>query len=182
MIDGVSGSSYVGGWHTVQVDSMEILPNQDFFIGIRFNNNGYVMAFDNMGDLSGRSYYSTNGISYSNGLSEHGDCNIRAKVSTETFVKTNDNSYIPTKIKLYPNFPNPFNPTTQISFSMEKESKVLLEIYDINGRKIETLINNQNTNGVQMVNWNASKYSSGVYFVKLSDGKSLLTQKLMLMK
>ena len=182
MIDGVSGSSYVGGWHTVQVDSMEILPNQDFFIGIRFNNNGYVMAFDNMGDLSGRSYYSTNGISYSNGLSEYGDCNIRAKVSTETFVKTNDNSYIPTKIKLYPNFPNPFNPTTQISFSMERESKVLLEIYDINGRKIETLINNQITNGVQMVNWNASKYSSGVYFVKLSDGKSLLTQKLMLMK
>ena len=182
MIDGVSGSSYVGGWHTVQVDSMEILPNQDFFIGIRFNNNGYVMAFDNMGDLSGRSYYSTNGISYSNGLSEYGDCNIRAKVSTETFVKTNDNSYIPTKIKLYPNFPNPFNPTTQISFSMERESKVLLEIYDINGRKIETLINNQITNGVQMVNWNALKYSSGVYFVKLSDGKNLLTQKLMLMK
>jgi len=65
---------------------------------------------------------------------------------------------------------------------MERESKVLLEIYDINGRKIETLINNQITNGVQMVNWNASKYSSGVYFVKLSDGKNLLTQKLMLMK
>ena len=167
MIDGVSGSSYVGGWHTVQVDSMEILPNQDFFIGIRFNNNGYVMAYDNMGDLSGRSYYSTNGISYSNGLSEYGDCNIRAKVSTETFVKTKHNSYIPTKIKLYPNFPNPFNPTTQISFSIERNSKVLLEIYDINGRKIETLINNEITNGVQKVNWNASKYSSGVYFVKL---------------
>ena len=182
MIDGVSGSSYVGGWHTVQVDSMEILPNQDFFIGIRFNNNGYVMAYDNMGDLSGRSYYSTNGISYNNGLSEYGDCNIRAKVSTETFVKTIGNNYMPTKIKLYPNFPNPFNPTTQISFSIEGSSKVLLEIYDINGRKIETLINNQNTNGVQMVNWNASKYSSGVYFVKLSDGKNLLTQKLMLMK
>ena len=65
---------------------------------------------------------------------------------------------------------------------MERESKVLLEIYDINGRKIETLINNQITNRVQMVNWNASKYSSGVYFVKLSDGKNLLTQKLMLMK
>ena len=182
MIDGVSGSSYVGGWHTVQVDSMEILPNQDFFIGIRFNNNGYVMAYDNIGDLSGRSYYSTNGISYDNGLSEYGDCNIRAKVSTETFVRTNGKSYMPTKIKLYPNFPNPFNPTTQISFSIERETKVLLEIYDINGRKIKTLINNKITNGIQKVNWNASKYSSGIYFVKLSDDKSLLTQKLMLMK
>ena len=104
------------------------------------------MAYDNMGDFSGRSYYSTNGISYS-GLSEYGDCNIRAKISTETFVKTNGNNYIPTQIKLYPNFPNPFNPTTQISFSIEKKSKVLLEIYDINGRKIETLINNKSPMG-----------------------------------
>ena len=182
MIDGVSGSSYVGGWHTVQVDSMEILPNQDFFIGIRFNDDGYVMAYDNMGELSGRSYYSTNGISYSNGLSDYGDCNIRAKVSTETFVGTKPENYFPTQITLHPNFPNPFNPTTQISFSIEKKSKVLLEIYDINGRKRETLIDNKITNGIQKVNWNASKYSSGVYFVKLSDGKSLLTQKLMLVK
>ena len=182
MIDGVSGSSYVGGWHTVQVDSMEILPNQDFFIGIRFNDDGYVMAYDNMGELSGRSYYSTNGISYSNGLSDYGDCNIRAKVSTETFVGTKPENFFPTQITLHPNFPNPFNPTTQISFSIEKKSKVLLEIYDINGRKRETLIDNKITNGIQKVNWNASKYSSGVYFVKLSDGKSLLTQKLMLVK
>ena len=63
--------------------------------------------------------------------SNYGDCNIRAKISTETFVKTKPNSYIPTQIKLHPNFPNPFNPTTQISFSIEKISKVILEIYDI---------------------------------------------------
>ena len=161
---------------------MEILPNQDFFIGIRFSNNGYVMAYDNMGDFSGRSYYSTNGISYSNELSEYGDCNIRAKVSRETFVATKPENYLPTQITLKPNFPNPFNPTTQISFSIERESKVILDIYDINGRKIESLIDRFISNGIHKYKWNASKYSSGVYFVKLSDGKSLLTQKLMLMK
>ena len=62
------------------------------------------------------------------------------------------------------------------------QSKVILDIYDINGRKIETLLDKFMSNGIHKFNWNASKYSSGVYFVKLSDGKSLLTQKLMLMK
>ncbi len=140
------------------------------------------MAYDNMGDLSGRSYYSTNGISYNNGLSEYGDCNIRAKVSTETFVKTIVNNYMPTKIKLYPNYPNPFNPTTQISFSIDKNSKVILEIYDIKGMYICTLIDDGFNAGIHETYWDASKYSSGVYFVRLSDGNSHLTQKLMLIK
>ena len=118
LIDAVSGSSYVGGWHTIQVDSMEILPGQDFFIGIRFPNSGYVMAFDNIGELSGRSYYSSNGGSFSDGLSTYGDCNIRAKVSTDTYVKIDDKLSLPAEITLHSNFPNPFNPGTMLSFSI----------------------------------------------------------------
>ncbi len=182
MIDAVSGSSYSGGWHTVQLDSMEILPNQDFFIGVKFEDNGYVIGYDNMGDFSGRSYYSSNDNSFSGMPSNYGDCNIRAKISTETFVRIKPNNYMPTQITLHPNYPNPFNPTTQISFSIDKISKVILEIYDIKGMYICTLIDDEYNAGIHETYWDASKYSSGVYFVRLSDGNSHLTQKLMLIK
>ena len=181
LIDAVSGSSFVGGWHTVQVDSMEVLPGQDFFIAIRYPNNGYVMAFDNIGELSGRSFYSTNGGSYSNGLSDYGDCNIRAKVSTETYVKVADDS-VPMEFALHSNFPNPFNPGTMISFSINKASKVKLEIYDVRGRIIESLINRNLTDGSHQYYWDASQNSSGVYFVRLMVDGFNKTQKIMLIK
>ena len=180
--DAVSGSSYVGGWHTIQVDSMEILPGQDFFIGIRFPNSGYVMAFDNIGESSGRSYYSSDGGSFSDGLSSYGDCNIRAKVSTETYVEIDDKFSLPTEITLHSNFPNPFNPGTMLSFSIGKTSKVKLDIYDINGRNIRSLVNKDMSQGLHQYYWDASKKSSGVYFVSLMIDDVNKTQKIMLMK
>ena len=182
LIDAVSGSSYVGGWHTIQVDSMEILPGQDFFIGIRFPNSGYVMAFDNIGESSGRSYYSSDGGSFSDGLSSYGDCNIRAKVSTETYVEIDDKFSLPTEITLHSNFPNPFNPGTMLSFSIGKTSKVRLDIYDINGRNIRSLVNKNLSQGSHQYYWDASKKSSGVYFVSLMIDGINKTQKIMLMK
>ena len=89
---------------------------------------------------------------------------------------------MPTQITLHPNYPNPFNPTTQISFSIDKISKVILEIYDIKGMYISTLIDDEYNAGIHETYWDASKYSSGVYFIRLSDGNSHLTQKLMLIK
>ncbi len=182
MIDAISGSSFVGGWHTVEVNPMEILPNQDFFIGVKFANDGFVIAYDNMGDFSGRSYYSSNGISYSGMPSTYGDCNIRAKITTETLSNVSSDNFNPVNFNLYPNYPNPFNPETKISFSIDRPSKVLLQIYDVKGMFISTLMNGEYTEGTYETPWNADKYSSGVYFVKLSDGNSLLTQKLMLIK
>ena len=135
-----------------------------------------------MGDFSGRSYYSSNDISFSGMPSGYGDCNIRAKISTETFVRNKPDNHILTQIKLHPNFPNPFNPTTQISFSIENFSKVLLEIYDIKGKHICTLMDDEYNAGIHKTYWDASKYSSGVYFVRLYDDNSHLTQKVMLIK
>ena len=91
-------------------------------------------------------------------------------------------NFNPVNFNLYPNYPNPFNPATKISFSIDRPSKVLLQIYDVKGEFISTLMNGEYTTGTYETPWNADKYSSGVYFVKLSDGNSLLTQKLMLIK
>lgn len=84
--------------------------------------------------------------------------------------------------QLYQNYPNPFNPTTKISFSIPKRSNVELKIYDILGRKISTLMNEEKTAGSYEVKFNASKLSSGIYFYQLKSGNFIETMKMLMMK
>ena len=86
------------------------------------------------------------------------------------------------------NYPNPFNPTTAISFSIPEESKVKLSIFNIKGQKVKILANNEFDKGVHSVIWNGvdesgKPVSSGVYFYKLSvNGKSESVRKCLLLK
>jgi len=100
---------------------------------------------------------------------------------TATDVKTISNE-IPTSFNLDQNYPNPFNPTTKITYSITKESLVKLEIFDVIGRLITTLVDNKQTAGKYSVNFDASKYSSGVYFYKLSTPDYTMSKKMMLIK
>ena len=79
-------------------------------------------------------------------------------------------------------YPNPFNPVTELSFTIPSTSDVHLSIYDIQGREIASLINDNMERGYHSVKWNADRYSSGVYFVKMIAGEYVSTQKLMLLK
>ena len=79
-------------------------------------------------------------------------------------------------------YPNPFNPTTTLSFALPVISNVLREVYDINGRLINELINCNMDAGYHSVIWNADNNASGVYFVKMVAGDFVNTQKLMLVK
>jgi photosystem II stability/assembly factor-like uncharacterized protein len=89
---------------------------------------------------------------------------------------------IPLKYSLNQNYPNPFNPTTNIVFDLAKYGNVRLEIYNVNGRKIDNLINGNMNAGHYSVQWDASAYSSGVYFYKLISGEFSETKKMMLLK
>ena len=89
---------------------------------------------------------------------------------------------IPQTFVLYPSFPNPFNPITTIKFSVETFHAMSLRIFDITGRVVETLINGEIPVGNHEITWNASRQPSGVYIVQLSNGKSVQTQKLILLK
>jgi hypothetical protein len=89
---------------------------------------------------------------------------------------------IPTEFILSPAYPNPFNPTTTISFSLPKDIDVSMIIYDLQGRVIETLINNNMTAGYHSAVWNAGNYSSGIYFIQMLTEEKQLTQKLMVVK
>lgn len=80
------------------------------------------------------------------------------------------------------NYPNPFNPNTNINFSLPKADYVTLKIYDILGKEVTTLINEELNAGNYSVNWDASNFSSGVYFYKLSAANNSLIRKMILLK
>jgi len=83
---------------------------------------------------------------------------------------------------LYPIYPNPCNPEATITFSIPVETNVTITVYDVNGKTIETLLNNELAAGKHQLIWNGTKYSSGVYFVSMRAGKVLSTQSVMLVK
>jgi hypothetical protein len=90
--------------------------------------------------------------------------------------------YIPTNYKLFQNYPNPFNPSTTIKFSLPKESYVTLKIYNILGQELAQLISQKLNIGTYTTKWNASNYSSGIYFYSLRAGGYSETKKLILLK
>jgi len=79
-------------------------------------------------------------------------------------------------------YPNPFNPVTTISYSIPEQAHVQVLVYDVMGRMIEQIVNEQQSEGTHFVNFDASGYSSGMYFVKLISGGEMITQKIMFMK
>ncbi|MGD8782682.1 MAG: T9SS type A sorting domain-containing protein, partial [Ignavibacteria bacterium] len=80
------------------------------------------------------------------------------------------------------NYPNPFNPTTTISYSLPSEGKVLVKIYDVLGREVETLVNEIRTAGTHKVEWNGSRYSSGIYFYSVTYKNKTLYKKMLMVK
>jgi hypothetical protein len=89
---------------------------------------------------------------------------------------------LPSDIRLHPNYPNPFNPTTTIAFDLPAEASVTLEIYNVLGARIETLVAGVRSAGTHRVSWNAGTQASGVYLCRLIAGERMMTQKLLLMK
>ena len=95
----------------------------------------------------------------------------------------NENTgYQPKFYYLSQNYPNPFNPTTTIKYSIPKEENVTIKIFDILGRKIKTLINDEKPAGNYKVEFDGSNLSSGVYFYQIKAGDNIETRKMLLLK
>ena len=94
-----------------------------------------------------------------------------------------DNSVVvPTYFQLYPNYPNPFNPFTTISYQLPELSFVNLSIYNITGQLVETLVNRKVQPGYHNIIWNSTDVGSGVYFYKIVAGEYSATDKCLLLK
>ncbi len=88
----------------------------------------------------------------------------------------------PTQFTLYQNYPNPFNPSTTINYDVAKTGLVTLEVYNMLGQKVASLINETKSEGSYSVKFDASGLSSGMYFARLTAGNIIHTQKMMLLK
>jgi len=84
--------------------------------------------------------------------------------------------------RLYNNYPNPFNPSTTIEYSIPKSSNVEVSVYNIAGQKLTTLINKSHTPGNHQVNWDGSEYASGVYIYKINADNFVQSKKMLLIR
>jgi hypothetical protein len=89
---------------------------------------------------------------------------------------------LPTEYGLDQNYPNPFNPSTRIDYQLPENNHVTIQIYDILGNLVTTLVDEEMEAGYHSVNWNASGYASGVYMYRFNSGSFITTKKLLLMK
>jgi len=93
-----------------------------------------------------------------------------------------DITEIPTSFELSQNYPNQFNPTTTIRYSLPTSANVKLVVYDLLGREIATLVNEEQSAGWKEVQWNAKNMSNGIYFYKLTAGAFVETKKMLVVK
>ena len=110
-----------------------------------------------------------------------------AQNSTYNNLSSDLKSIIPEKIHLYPAYPNPFNPTTTISFDIPNTlagtiNALSLHVFNIKGQRVETLINETIKPGKHNIQWHPKNISSGVYFIRFKYGEEVITQKITFIK
>lgn len=122
--------------------------------------------------------YSPNDYVYASNVEGHLDILKFQEVSNSVI----ENALLPTKISLNQNFPNPFNGETSISFGLSTEELVKLEIYNALGVRVKTIADGRFSAGRYHFRWNGSRAPSGVYFARLSTGRSDEVVKMLLLK
>jgi hypothetical protein len=93
-----------------------------------------------------------------------------------------ESEILPKMFALEQNYPNPFNPSTTIHFDVASNSNITLQVVDITGRLVQTLVNEVKTPGSYTVSWNASNMASGMYLLRMQTNNGVLTQKMTLIK
>ncbi len=108
-------------------------------------------------------------------LSDEVDCKF-------TGVNGNRERELPKSFSLSQNYPNPFNPVTEIRYALPRDCQVRLEVYDILGQKIATLVDGRQEAGYRSVRWDASGFASGIYFYRLQADDFIQTKKMILLR
>jgi len=139
--------------------------------------DGTVLAGYNMPAGSAQVYL--NGMFW---MYDQNDNTLKAYALQTTRVPKGTGIRIPTSISLLQNYPNPFNPATMISYQLPVSSYVTLKVYDVLGREVAALVNENQYAGQFSVQWDAAKMPSGVYFYTLQAGDYRATKRMLLVK
>lgn len=154
-------------FHTTTFAADTYVPVDTFYHVIRVGSQTFYEVLD-ASDASGRTIYPS---------FTAGGIHIRQATRVE-----DANAETPKQFSLGQNFPNPFNPTTQIVFSLTRSDHIQLDVYDVAGHCLITLAKGRYSSGEHVVIWDAESYSSGVYFYRLTTNSGILTRKMLLIK
>lgn len=145
-------------------------------------------VISNGGKLSESVNYSLNmtiGETFSHDLNNNSNQNYSGFWNLLNYYIATDiseNTQIPLSFILEQNYPNPFNPTTSIKFCIPEKSKVVLKIFDILGRLVSNMINEELDAGLYTKEFNAAMFSSGVYLYRIEAGKNSSIKKMLFIK
>ncbi|GEM_PF-1795870 len=153
-------------------DSLTIYNKQYRYIEVNSNLHVFDVVYGNPKSTS----FTTLGLSIKDSVLQFLD------QSMLTPVRTDDCNTNPIYLALSQNYPNPFNPTTAMSYELPVASSVKLVVYDLLGHEVAVLVNEKKPAGRYSVTWDASRFSSGVYFYRLQCGQYVETKKLSLLK
>ncbi len=108
---------------------------------------------------------------------------LMISISSVSNVSAEPGTELPTSVELQQNYPNPFNPSTTIAYGVPETGEVTLQVFDILGRKVATLLNGERKSaGRYTINFDASNLASGMYIYRLRAGNTVITKKLTLIK
>jgi N-acetylmuramoyl-L-alanine amidase len=119
------------------------------------------------------------GMSAANGILYFDDLQITTRSTTSVPV---DPAVVPEAFVLHQNYPNPFNPSTTFTFDIGHFTFVILRVYDLLGREVATLVNEQMQSGRYEVSWDATGMASGIYVYRLETSTGMLSRKMMVVK
>jgi hypothetical protein len=159
--------------------------NNEFIERASYANNEELKGAGNTSVRSDYTFTDNNvvsGVTYEYRIS---DVDYSGKVEilkTITINITENSTDIPKTYALNSAYPNPFNPTTTISYDLPNSSFVTISVYDITGNLVENLMNENKEAGSYSVKWNASNISSGIYLYRLVTNDFVSTKKLILLK
>lgn len=180
------GIQDIGGglWQTtIQINQVQT--NADFFpipIELRFSFlSGADTTIKVMNDINGQIFSYTFDKQPTTVMFDP-DNEIVLKSSSIVLGLNEHNPLTPGKFQLYQNYPNPFNPETKINYDVPKNSHVKLVVYDVLGKEIKTLVNENKTSGKYTVSFNGISLPSGVYFYRIQAGNYVAVKKMVLIK
>ena len=174
------------GWVDYSIPEPIVMQaNEKFFVSTLSGGTGNAFGFDGSYPLSMRGWEHTGSYAPSRDRAVQ-DQAVRFTADSHTGIEDN-NANLPVSFGLKQNYPNPFNANTEIIFDLSSNSNVTLEVYNIAGQKISTLVNGSFEAGSHNVIWNGTNYegnvvSSGVYFYNLKVNDLSQTRKMVLLK
>ncbi len=197
----LSNSFSEPGYHYVQLDDpLSLTQGENFYVAVRFENQTftYPLTADGDGPVdAGSSWYSFNGVSWNSLESQGVDVTIRCRTSTNVALGVEDHGgqdpddpaggELPRNLVVRGAYPNPFNPTTSITFGLPRQGLVQVAIFDLQGREIRRLVDQVLPAGSQTATWNGQDDTgrtvpSGVYFCRVEAGYQVRSIKLALLK